>query len=100
MESIHEYKMETVRLRNEIDQMRAGLSTGGEEIERALTPYIEALIKEQSLAIDSQKEENMLIQSQISEIKKETSQLQMLILQANKKVANLEAEVGDYSGKN
>jgi len=100
VDKLQEYKMDVIRLRNEIEFMQATLNNGGEEIERALTPFIEALIKEQTMAIDSQKEENLMLQSQISEIKKETSQLQMLILQANKKVANLEEEVGDYTGAN
>jgi len=98
MDQINEYKMETARLRNDIDGMKANLEARDGEIERALAPFIESLIKEQSMTIESQKEENMLLQNQISEIKKETAQIQMLILQANKKVANLQEEVGDYTG--
>ncbi len=89
--------METAKLRNDIDRMRETLESRDGELERALNPFIEALVQEQSMTIESQKEENLLLQNQISEIKKESAQLQFLILQANKKVATLQEEVGDYT---
>jgi len=48
------------------------------------------------LAIAANKEENLQLQNQITEVKKECTQIQYLILAANQTLEKLEGEVGSY----
>ena len=76
--------------------MKATVNHGGEEIERILMPFIESITHEQNLAIAGNKDENLQLQNQITELKKECTQLQYLIITATKQLEKLEGEVGSY----
>jgi uncharacterized coiled-coil protein SlyX len=56
-------------------------------------------MKELSYTIAQQDDENRILQKEISDTKRECSQLQQLMNQVNKRLANLENAVGSYGQK-
>ncbi len=85
------------QLRQEIENMRNKVNYANEETEKTLNPFIQTLFNNLTLAINNQMDENSKLQNQISELKKEKSQLQSLILTAVEQSAGLEEEVGSYT---
>lgn len=85
------------QLRQEIEHMRNKVNFANEETEKTLNPFVQALFNNLTLAINNQMEENSKLQNQISELKKEKSQLQSLILAAVDKSMALEDSVGSYT---
>ena len=77
--------------------MKNKIIFANEETQKTLTPFVEGLFQNLTLAINNQKEENIKLQNQIIELKKEKSQIQQLILASIQKIAGLEELVGNYS---
>ena len=77
--------------------MKNKIVFANEETQKTLTPFVEGLFQNLTLAINNQKEENIKLQNQIIELKKEKSQIQQLILALIQKIAGLEEVVGNYS---
>lgn len=96
-QQIFEYKSQVSQLRQEIENMRNKVNYANEETEKTLNPFVQTLFNNLTLAINNQMEENSKLQNQVSELKKEKSQLQSLILAAVQKSAALEEEVGSYT---
>ena len=84
-------------MRQELNLMRQRVQNNNEEIKSTTTPSIDALLRDLKLAISAQKDENAKLQSQITELKKEKSQIQQLIIVCVQKVAQLEEQVGSYT---
>jgi len=96
-EQIYDYKREVAKLRQDINNMKNKIIYANEETQKTLNPLIEGLYNNLTLAINSQKEENVKLQNQLVELKKEKSQIQQLILISIQKVASMEELVGSYS---
>jgi hypothetical protein len=56
-------------------------------------------LKELNIEILNQEEENMKLSKDCSDMKKECSQLQQLMIMVGKRLGNLEAAVGSYGPK-
>ena len=68
-----------------------------DDISKKLMAYILPLTNDLEVLIQGNVDENEKLMAQISEIKKEKSQIQQLILSATEKLAELEEQVGNYS---
>ncbi len=76
--------------------MKASANRDRDDIEKTLTPFLQSLIELQELAENTHKEENTILQEQITEMQKDNIQLQYLITVSNKKLEKLLTEVGTY----
>lgn len=83
-------------LRQDIESMKRNIQNAGDDVSRIFNPFIESLTNELQLAIDNQKNENIHLQNQIMELKKEKTLLQMMIIKANQTAESLEEQVGNY----
>eukprot|EP00825_Cyclidium_porcatum_P050524 TRINITY_DN9039_c0_g1_i2.p1 TRINITY_DN9039_c0_g1~~TRINITY_DN9039_c0_g1_i2.p1 ORF type:complete len:146 (-),score=37.77 TRINITY_DN9039_c0_g1_i2:34-471(-) len=93
---LSQYKKEYENLKQYLAAMKQKIELNNEEASNTSRPTINAMLKNLKLAIASQKEENAKIQSQITELKKEKSQIQQLIISCVQKLAQLEEQVGQY----
>lgn len=92
-----EYKKEVENLRQELNLMRQRIQNNNDEIKNTTVPSIDSLSRDLKLAVTAQKDENSKLQSQITDLKKEKSQIQQLIITCVQKIAELEEQVGSYS---
>lgn len=92
-----QYKKDVENLKQELTLMKQRIQNNNEEIKNTTTPSIDALLRDLKLAISAQKDENAKLQAQITELKKEKSQIQQLIIVCVQKVAQLEEQVGSYT---
>jgi len=70
-----------------------------EEIRGLCLPAAAMHLQELGIAINQQKEENVLLQQQITEMRKENSQIQQMMILCNKRLGALEEAVGSYGPK-
>ncbi|CAD8060992.1 unnamed protein product [Paramecium sonneborni] len=96
-ELLQSYKHEIDQLKQELHLMKQRITNNNEEIKNTTQPTLDAMLRDLRQAINTQKDENSKLQSQITEIKKEKSQIQQLIIAATQKVAELEHQVGNYT---
>ncbi|CAD8080976.1 unnamed protein product [Paramecium sonneborni] len=96
-ELLQSYKHEIDQLKQELHLMKQRITNNNEEIKNTTQPTLDAMLRDMRQAINTQKDENSKLQSQITELKKEKSQIQQLILAATQKVAELEHQVGNYT---
>ncbi|CAD8061223.1 unnamed protein product [Paramecium primaurelia] len=96
-ELLQSYKHEIDQLKQELHLMKQRITNNNEEIKNTTQPTLDAMLRDLRQAINTQKDENSKLQSQITELKKEKSQIQQLILAATQKVAELEHQVGNYT---
>ena len=76
--------------------MRNRIDNTNEEITNTTNPLIEALYKDLERGMLNQKEENLNFQDQITDLKKEKSILNQMIVATSKRTENLNEEVGHY----
>ncbi|CAD8043002.1 unnamed protein product [Paramecium primaurelia] len=96
-ELLQSYKHEIDQLKQELHLMKQRITNNNEEIKNTTQPTLDAMLRDLRQAINTQKDENSKLQSQITELKKEKSQIQQLIIAATQKVAELEHQVGNYT---
>ncbi|CAD8173084.1 unnamed protein product [Paramecium octaurelia] len=96
-ELLQSYKHEIDQLKQELHLMKQRITNNNEEIKNTTQPTLDAMLRDLRQAINTQKDENSKLQSQITELKKEKSQIQQLIIAATQKVAELENQVGNYT---
>ncbi|CAK75290.1 unnamed protein product (macronuclear) [Paramecium tetraurelia] len=96
-ELLQSYKHEIDQLKQELHLMKQRITNNNEEIKNTTQPTLDAMLRDMRQAINTQKDENSKLQSQITELKKEKSQIQQLIIAATQKVAELEHQVGNYT---
>ncbi|CAD8117879.1 unnamed protein product [Paramecium sonneborni] len=96
-ELLQSYKHDIDQLKQELHLMKQRITNNNEEIKNTTQPTLDAMLRDLRQAINTQKDENSKLQSQITEIKKEKSQIQQLIIAATQKVAELEHQVGNYT---
>jgi len=84
-------------LKQQLSSMKQKIELSNEETNNTTRPTLTALLKNLKLSIAAQKEENAKLQSQITELKKEKSQIQQLIISCVQKLAQLEEQVGSYA---
>jgi hypothetical protein len=71
-----------------------------EDLRTYCLPGAGAQVQELAILINQQKDENTILQSQITEMRKENSQIQQLLIMCGKKLTQLEESVGNYGPKN
>ncbi|CAD8139394.1 unnamed protein product [Paramecium octaurelia] len=96
-ELLQSYKNEIDQLKQELHLMKQRITNNNEEIKNTTQPTLDAMLRDLRQAINTQKDENSKLQSQITELKKEKSQIQQLIIAGTQKVAELEHQVGNYT---
>ncbi|CAD8044850.1 unnamed protein product [Paramecium primaurelia] len=96
-ELLQSYKHEIDQLKQELHLMKQRITNNNEEIKNTTQPTLDAMLRDLRQAINTQKDENSKLQSQITELKKEKSQIQQLIIAATQKLAELENQVGNYT---
>ncbi|CAK85163.1 unnamed protein product (macronuclear) [Paramecium tetraurelia] len=96
-ELLQSYKHEIDQLKQELHLMKQRITNNNEEIKNTTQPTLDAMLRDLRQAINTQKDENSKLQSQITELKKEKSQIQQLIIAGTQKVAELEHQVGNYT---
>ncbi|KAM3137404.1 hypothetical protein pb186bvf_010584 [Paramecium bursaria] len=96
-ELLQAYKQEIDQLKQELHLMKQRITNNNEEIKNTTQPTLDAMLRDLRQAINTQKDENSKLQSQITELKKEKSQIQQLIIAATQKLAELEHQVGNYT---
>jgi len=99
VQELLEIKKDAEGLRQDTNKMRDSLLKYMEEIKHTLTPTMEHILKEIKVNINGQKDENTSLQVQITELRKENSVLQQLILVCGQKLTKLEGTVGSYRNK-
>ncbi|CAD8139489.1 unnamed protein product [Paramecium pentaurelia] len=96
-ELLQSYKQQIDQLKQELHLMKQRITNNNEEIKNTTQPTLDAMLRDLRQAINTQKDENSKLQSQITELKKEKSQIQQLIIAATQKLAELENQVGNYT---
>ncbi len=90
-------------MKRNLDLIRMGLERTNNTTEKALDDFtnmmmggVESKLKELLMTIEDQKDENTKMQAQITELRKENSEMQQRILIGGKKHAYLATSVGEY----
>ncbi|CAK93274.1 unnamed protein product (macronuclear) [Paramecium tetraurelia] len=96
-ELLQNYKQDIDQLKQELHLMKQRITNNNEEIKNTTQPTLDAMLRDLRQAINTQKDENSKLQSQLTELKKEKSQIQQLILAATQKMVALEQQVGNYT---
>eukprot|EP01016_Furgasonia_blochmanni_P001390 TRINITY_DN10527_c0_g2_i1.p1 TRINITY_DN10527_c0_g2~~TRINITY_DN10527_c0_g2_i1.p1 ORF type:complete len:173 (+),score=43.21 TRINITY_DN10527_c0_g2_i1:62-580(+) len=96
-EGLLEYKREVDSLKQELNLMKQKILNANEEIFNILNPAMDAMYRDLKSKISDQKLENEKIQIQLTELKKEKSQIQQLIIGCTQKLQQLEETVGSYT---
>ncbi|CAD8089229.1 unnamed protein product [Paramecium sonneborni] len=96
-ELLQNYKQDIDQLKQELHIMKQRITNNNEEIKNTTQPTLDAMLRDLRQAINIQKDENSKLQSQLTELKKEKSQIQQLILAATQKMVALEQQVGNYT---
>ncbi|CAD8058902.1 unnamed protein product [Paramecium primaurelia] len=96
-ELLQNYKQDIDQLKQELHLMKQRITNNNEEIKNTTQPTLDAMLRDLRQAINTQKDENSKLQSQLTELKKEKSQIQQLILAATQKLSALEQQVGNYT---
>eukprot|EP01017_Pseudomicrothorax_dubius_P014395 TRINITY_DN1679_c0_g1_i5.p1 TRINITY_DN1679_c0_g1~~TRINITY_DN1679_c0_g1_i5.p1 ORF type:complete len:110 (+),score=31.01 TRINITY_DN1679_c0_g1_i5:84-413(+) len=92
-----ELRNEMESLRQEQNLMKQRILNNNDETANTTLPQIDSTFRDLKMAISTQKDENTKLQSQITELKKEKSQLQQLIITCTQKVQMLEEQIGNYT---
>jgi len=90
-------------MKRNLDLIRMGLERTNNTTEKTLDDFtnmmmagVESKLKELLMTIEDQKDENTKMQAQITELRKENSEMQQRILIGGKKHAFLASSVGEY----
>ena len=93
---LQEYHKLIELFRQELQGMRNKIENTNDEITDTTRPLIDALYRSLELGMVNQKEENSNFQEQLTDLKKEKSILNQMIVATSKRTESLNEEVGFY----
>ena len=93
---LQEYHKLVELFRQELQGMRNKIENTNDEVTDTTRPLIEALYRSLELGMVNQKEENSNFQEQLTELKKEKSILNQMIVATSKRTEMLNEDVGHY----